>query len=53
MRLSNGEGRLEDLPASASGCARAGGLPLRCAVVCSPGRSMTDEYEQHVMDTDE
>lgn len=53
MRLSNGEGRLEDLPVGAAGCARAGGLSLRGGVACSPGRSMTDEYEQLVMDTDE
>lgn len=35
MRLSNGEGRLEDLPAGAAGCARAGGLPLRGGVACA------------------
>lgn len=53
MRLSNGEGRLEDLPAGAAGCARAGRLPLRGVVAHAAGGSMTDEYEQLVMDTDE
>ena len=53
MGLSNGQGRLENLPPGAAGRARAGGLPLRGGVARSPDRSMTDEYEQLVMNTDE
>ena len=45
MGLSNGEGRLEDLPAGAAGCARAGGLPLRGGVAHAAGRGMSEEAD--------
>lgn len=45
MGLSNGEGRLEGLPAGPARCAGAGGLPLRGGVAHAAGGRMSEEAD--------